>query len=127
MHAVTNGLVLELIRFKDCHPQCTFKVLHAWIKALYGKTWPDEGAPTTQAIIRSVARLAACFTKHGSPEKEGNIVESLEQDYVLPTIGFCKGKVQHFSPFRKQSNHQSVQAESITEMKQKKVCSNSEC
>lgn len=108
VHTITNGLVLELIRFKERHPQCTFKVFYAWIKDLYGKKWPDEGAPTIQAITRSVARLTACFSKHkkqhGTPEKEANIADFLRQEYVLPSIGLCKGRVQHFSPVKKQAN-----------------------
>ena len=70
------------------------------IKNIFGKNWRSS---KHQAIIRSVTRLAACLTnQYGSPEKEANIAEVLRQKYVLPTIGICKGRVQHFRQVKKQ-------------------------
>ena len=54
---ITNGLVLELSRFKECHAQCTSNMLHSWMKDIHGTNWPQENAPTVQAVTKSVDRL----------------------------------------------------------------------
>ena len=52
---VSNELILELLRFKDKHPQqCTFKILYSWLKDIYGKKQPDESPPTSKAVTKSV-------------------------------------------------------------------------
>ena len=71
---VTNGLMIELSKFKDNHGQCTSSMLHSWIKDLFGKNWPQTSPPTTQAIVNSVDRLIAKYRKlqkqHSSIKKE---------------------------------------------------------
>ena len=54
---VSNGLILELLRFKDRHAQCTFKILYSWLQDIYGKNWSHESPPTSKAITKSVRRL----------------------------------------------------------------------
>ena len=105
---ITNELVLDLLRFKDHHPQCTFRTFYEWVKYIYGKKWPDTEAPTCQAITRSISRLTAHLSKlkkqDHSPEKVKSISEFLQCEYILPSLGLQKGKVQHFSPVKKQCN-----------------------
>lgn len=133
VRTVTNELLLELVRFKDRHSQCTFKTLYFWVKELYGKKWPQEEAPTSQAITKSIERLSARLSKlkklHTTPEKDGAISEFLQQEYVLPKLGFCKGRVLHFSPAKEltcsKADHastgqtQNEYAQKCSELKQK--------
>ena len=102
---VTNEIVLELVKFKDMHSQCTYRTLYDWIKALYGTKWPLEEAPTPQTITKSIERLGARFSKvkkqHNGSMKDVTISEFLEQEYVLPRLGYFKGRVLQFSPVRK--------------------------
>ena len=113
--SVTNALILELVKFKDRH-QCTFKVM---CKDLYGNSWPQQQAPTTQAITKSIERL--CFRleklkkQHTGVEKEETISDFLRQVYTLPSIGLYKGKVQHYSPLKVSSR--IVDAEKSQELK----------
>ena len=104
VQTVTNELVLELIRFKDRHSQCTFRHFQEWMQHLFGKKWPTE-APTSQAISKSTERLMARLSKlkklHSTVEKDGTISEFLKQEYVLPRLGLSKGRVLHFSPVKK--------------------------
>ena len=100
VHAITNGLVLELARFKDKHRECTFKHLYGWIKDLFGTKWPEQ-APNQQALTQSVKRLAAGLSRLKklslSSEKEAKITEYLHCEFVLPQLGFHHGKVVKFS------------------------------
>ena len=97
VQTVTNELVLELIRFKDRHSQCTFRHFQEWMQHLFGKKWPTE-APTSQAISKSTERLMARLSKL---KKLHSISEFLQQEYVLPRLGLSKGRVLHFSPVKK--------------------------
>ena len=101
---ITNNLIFELTRFKDRHSQCTFRTFHDWLRKLYGKNWPEE-APTVQAITKSIDRLGARLCKlkkqHTTAEKEKTISDFLQQEYDLPRLGLCKGRVLHFSPAKK--------------------------
>jgi len=62
LESVTNGLILELVRFKERHSQCTFRKLFKWIKDLFGTKWPEQ-APNQQAVIQSIKRLSAGLSK----------------------------------------------------------------
>lgn len=37
VETIMNGLLLELVRFKDQHSQCTLKTLYGWTKDCMGK------------------------------------------------------------------------------------------
>ena len=60
---ISNGLLLELVKFKDQHADCTFRTLYCWVQDLFGKRWPEETAPTLQAFTKSMERLIAKKTK----------------------------------------------------------------
>lgn len=102
---ITNELVLELVKFKQQHSVCTFKLFHLWITDLYGVKWPQSDSPTCQAITRSVERLSSKLVKikkqHSSAEKQEVISDFLQHEYVLPKLGFCKGRIVNFSPAKK--------------------------
>ena len=107
LESVTNEIVLELARFKDRHSQCTFKDLYAWIKGLFGMKWPEQ-APNHQAVAQSIKRLLAGLSKlkkcSTSTEREGKILEYLMQDYALPQLGFCRGRVVRFGTAKQSSS-----------------------
>ena len=67
--------------------------------------WPQEEPPTCQAISKSIewftARLSKLKKQHNTAKKDEIISEFLQQDYVLPKLGFYKGRVLHFSPAKK--------------------------
>ena len=119
VQTITNELILELSRFKDQHLQCTFKTLHEWIRALHdGSIWPQEEAPTYQAISKSIERLTARLCKlkkqHSTAKKDEIISEFLQHEYVLPKLGFYKGRVLHFSPAKKPTcDKKSVNAQKL--------------
>ena len=119
VETITNGLLLELVRFKDQHLQCTLKTLYRWMKDLYGKRWPQEEAPTSFAINKSIERLSAKLSKlkkqHTSLEKDDSLSKFLQQEYVLPKLGLCRGRVLHFSPARKQAHATAVCKEHTSE------------
>ena len=106
LERVTNDVVLELCKFKDQHNnQCSFQALHSWIKGIFGRKWPSEQAPSYQAITRSIVRLTARLNKlkkqqNDKPEKSESISTLLQQEFVLPTIGYHSGKVVCFSPVK---------------------------
>ena len=91
---ITNGLVLELSRFKECHAQCTSNMLHSWMKDIHGTNWPQENAPTVQAVIKSADRLVLKLKRlrkqHCSLTKEKTISSFLEEEYVLPQSRYHK-------------------------------------
>ena len=84
---VSNGLILELLRFKDRHAQCTFKILYSWLQDLYGKNWPHKSPPNSKAITKSVRRLMEIFQKlKKEKDCEDNISKFLKQEYALPKL-----------------------------------------
>ena len=101
---LTNGLVIELLRFKDEHAECTYRSMYNWVQDLYGRKWPIEAAPTLQAFTKSVERLKAKLSKfkkqHTRQEKNASVDYFLKEEYTLPEIGLCKGRVLHFSPVK---------------------------
>ena len=110
---VSNKLVLELLCFKDQHAQCTYRTMYCWLQDLFGKRWPKEAAPSLQSLTKSIERLKAKQSKlkkqHTGIDKEATLETFLRQEYVLPSIGLCKGGVLHFSP-AKPNSKQAVQA-----------------
>ena len=130
---ITNGLILDLLKFKYEHSQITFKIFYQWVQEIYGEKWPQPELPTCQALTRCVERLTAKLTKikkqHSSVEKERLISEFLQGEFVLPKLGLYNGKVIYFSPPRKpktlviaanpKSAPQSQYIEMCKEMKQK--------
>ena len=83
---ITNKFIIELKKFKDSH-QCSSKIWSSWIKDLYGKHWPQENPPTTQAIINSTDRLIAKhknLQKQQFSSKKNEIMFNFLQEYVLP-------------------------------------------
>ena len=131
VQTITNELVFELSRFKDRHSQCTFKTLHEWIRALHESMWPQEEPPTCQAISKSIewltARLSKLKKQHNTAKKDEIISEFLQQDYVLPKLGFYKGRVLHFSPAKKPTCAKKSVNDTdtlIQKLKQKNVRSN---
>ena len=122
---ITNGLLLQLVRLKDSHSQCTLKTLYAWMKDVYGRKWLQEEAPTSLAINKSIERLSARLTKlkknHTSAEKDELISEFLLQEYVLPKLGLYRGRVLHFSPAKKQGDTATVPKDHTSEQLCKEV------
>ena len=124
---ITNEIVLELCKFKDQHnDQCSFQALHGWIKALFGRRWPSEQAPSYQAITKSTARLSARLNRLkkqcDTPEKSDSITTFLQQEFVLPTKGYRNGKVVCFSPVQQVTKSRRTDKTVTTElaaMKQK--------
>lgn len=103
---VTNELILELVKFKDLHSQCTYRTLHSWLKALYGSRWPKE-PPTHHAITRSIDRLKGKLRKlkkqGATPSKELTLSQYLKEEYSLLRLGMVKGRVIPFSPVKSSS------------------------
>ena len=103
---VTNQLVLELVKFQEKHAECSQVMTCRWIRKLFGEKWPSEDEPTTQAIIKSLERLQAKYSRL-KKQREGkdkcvSILTFHEQEYSLPKLGIRKGKVVHFSPIKKE-------------------------
>ena len=126
VQTITNELILELSRFKDQHLQCTFKTLHEWIRALHdGSIWPQEEAPTYQAISKSIERLTARLSKlkkqHSTAKKYEIISGFLEHEYVLQKLGFYKGRVLHFSPAKKPTCAKKSVGDSETQIQIQKL------
>ena len=99
---ITNKIVLELARFKDLHPSCTLKSLYSWLKDLFGAKSPEKEEPTSHAVAKSIERLRAQLSnlkkRHTSAQKDQLIAEFLQQDFLLPRLGLCSGRIVHFSP-----------------------------
>ena len=133
---VSNGLILELLRFKDQHSQCSFNIFYSWLKDLYGKNCPDERPPTCKAIrpiTKSVRRLEEVFQKlKREKTRENKITQFLKQEYVLPKLHIYKGKVLHYSPVKKfhdqltknKSCSQVKVKEEITQIREKMYAAN---
>ena len=124
VQVITNELILELLRFKDQHPQCTFRIFYCWLKNLYGKNWPDETPPTCKAVTKSIRRLMEAFEKlkkeNSSEDKNHKIAEFLKQEYILPKLQIYKGKVLHFSPVKNHLTKQIVCSQKqVKEFRQK--------
>ena len=87
IEVITNELIIELKKFKDSH-QCTSKMLSSWIKDLFGKHWPQESPPTTQAIVNSTDRLMTKYKRlqkqHSSSKKQEVIFSFLQEEYIIP-------------------------------------------
>ena len=104
IQASSNTLILELLRFKDQHSQCTFKVFYCWLKEVYGgKNWLDETPPTPKAITRSVRRLMEVFEMLNKISCKTEVTEFIKQEYILPKLGIYNGKVVHFNPVKQQT------------------------
>ena len=96
---ITNRLMLELSRFKECHAQCTSNMLHSWMKDIHGTNWPQENAPTVQAVTKSVDRLVLKLKRlrkqHCSLTKEKTILSFLKKNMSFlsqSTTNNCKVK-----------------------------------
>ena len=85
VQSVSNGLLLELLKFKNLHSQCTFKVFFSWLKDLYGETWPHEAAPTPKAATKSVRRLMVIY-QNLKKRDICAVAEFLEREYELPKV-----------------------------------------
>ena len=122
---VTNGLIIELSKFKDNHGQCTSSMLHSWIKDLFGKNWPQTSPPTTQAIVNSVDRLIAKYRKlqkqHSSIKKEEIISSFFQEEYTLPQSGHCKHS-QSSSYNSGEGTLDEIQKEKIHHLQLKNIC-----
>ena len=116
---VSNRLLLELVRFKNEHAQCTFRILYCWVQDLFGINWPEE-PPTLQSFTKSIERLQARLDKlkkqHTSTKKDSNIEMFLDEEYHLPSIGLRRGQVLHFSPAKKENPRAKAE---FKEMQQK--------
>ena len=101
---ITNGLIPDLVKFKNEHHGITYKVLYQWVEEIYGE-WPYPESPTCEAIVRCIERLTAKVIKikkqHSSVEKDELMSQFLQDEFSLPKLGFRKGKVVNFSPPRK--------------------------
>lgn len=99
---VTNQLIIELLKFKDATPNCSYKMLLNWLKMIYGSRWPQENSPTLAAVTKSIERLKAQHfilkKKRDCQAKQVELSHFLQEVYTLPKLGYCKGKVCHFSP-----------------------------
>lgn len=93
VETIMNGLLLELVRFKDQHSQCTLKTLYGWTKDLYGKRWPQEEAPTSFAINKSIERLSARLSKlkkqHISFKKDDSLQNSSNRNTFCQTQDYA--------------------------------------
>ena len=124
---VTNGLILDLVKFRNEHSGITYKVFYQWVEEIYGEKWPYPESPTCEAIVRCVERLTAKLIKikkqHSSVEKDELMSLFLQEEFCLPKLGFRKGKVVNFSPPRKPKKQASTNPDSALEackeMKQK--------
>ena len=99
---VSNGLVLELYRFMNKHPQCSFYTLRTWISVFLGDGWPTEQVPTVKAICQSVIRLSeklARLKKHPNWQvREGQASRFLDELYCLPKVyGARETTTRHLS------------------------------
>ena len=69
---------------------------------------------TCQAMTRSIERLGARLTKikkqHTSLEKESVVSDFLQQEFILPRLGYCNGKVVNFSPMRQSKQSKTAAA-----------------
>ena len=123
--AVTNELILELVKFKNKHSECTYKTFHRWLIDIYGERWPQPDSPTYQAITRSVERLNARLTKikkqHSCGEKEEVLSSFMQEEFILPKLGFHKGKVVNYSPTtsKSASSHDKINIQQIKEAREK--------
>ena len=94
--SVTNQLILELLTFKDATPNCSYKMFYHCLQMFYGSRWPHEALA---AFTKSTERLKAQYYKlKKKREKEMELSNFLQEDYVLPKLGICRGKVQQFTP-----------------------------
>ena len=86
---ITNEVVLELNRFKECHyAHCTSSTLYSWLNDIFGENWPHDNPPTIQAIMKSIDRLVCKLKKlqkqPSSSTKEIKISSFLKEEYTLP-------------------------------------------
>lgn len=79
---VTVGLVLELAQFKDNHIQFSFKDTYQWIKCLFGSKWPDSCPPTSQAVAKSIERLAVRYSKMKKTPKSVSLREDKISEFL---------------------------------------------
>ena len=118
---VTNQLILELLRFKDATPSCSYRMLFDWLKMIYGSRWPHENAPTLAAVTKSIERLKRQHDKlkkkRDSKAKRVEISDFLQEVYVLPKLGLCRGILRQFAPPRAPTIDKSSQK--VMELRQK--------
>ena len=92
------------MRVKNENSDVTFMIFHQWIADIYGEKWPQPDAPTHQALSKSATRLTAKLEKlrkmRSSIEKETLLTEFFAEEYTLPRLGYCRGRVISFSPQR---------------------------
>ena len=60
---ITNGLILDLVKFKNEHHGITYQVFYQWVEEIYGEKWPYPESPTCEAIVRCIERLTAKVIK----------------------------------------------------------------
>lgn len=128
---VTNGIVLELADFRNQNSNsCTQQLLYEWIIQIYGSNWPRPDSPTCQAIVKSIDRLMAKRQKirkmHSSPKKDDEISQFLQKEFILPSLGFRRGQVVHFTPVKKskQTHSTGVVQPAVKELKQRMYARN---
>lgn len=87
---VTNENVIELHKFMDRHPACTYYTLWRWIASLLGDKWPQSDFPTIKAVRQSVIRLNSKLSKlkkiPRSQEKDCSLSMFLNGPYCLPKV-----------------------------------------
>lgn len=95
---VTNELVLDLYRFLNKHPECTFVTLAQWLTCMLGEKWPSKSPPTVKSIRLSAVRLMAKFDKlqklRKSSEKIRKVSAFLNEEYSLPRVFMAKGELK---------------------------------
>ena len=120
---ITNELVLELIKLKDENSDVTFTIFYEWIVDVYGEKWPHPDSPTCQALSKSVTRLMAKLAKlkkmRSSTEKEALMSKFFAEEYILPRLGYHKGRVISFSPQRPPRKRKIECDDQVKEMRQK--------
>ena len=125
---ITNEVVLELNRFKECHyAHCTSSTLYSWLKDIFGENWPCDNPPTIQAIMKGIDRLVFKFKKlqkqPSSSTKETKISCFLKEEYALPKSRY--GNQCQMKSFSQDHNSEIEQyQEKIQQLKLKLYASN---
>jgi hypothetical protein len=92
-------------------------------EAYFGEKWPDS-PPTCQAVVKGIDRLCARVMKlkkqPTSASKEVEISKFLQEEFLLPHLGYRMGKVVKFSPVKSSAKSRGVTDKRICEdMRQK--------
>ena len=93
--SVTNEVVLDLYRFLNQRPECTFLTLTRF----FSEKWPIKTPPTVrQSVLRLVAKLGKLKKQPNSTEKDLVILRLLNDEYSPPCVFMVKGELRCSQP-----------------------------